>query len=252
MTPTNNKQPLMMVSCILPTYKRSTMLRKSILMFVHQTYTACELVIIDDSPFVSKGFGIFLEGIKNDYKTHPIRYIRITKNQGRMSIGRKRNMAIRHAKGNLIAFWDDDDIHGPNRIRNQVRRMQRTQSDVTADGTHVYHDCAKDTTYILKDFPRMQERLWWKRILMPSVMFKRELWTTHTQFPDLFVAEDREFFKKVLLTKKPTLKIDLWENAPPGDFIYMIHKTNTAWSQLATDIIVSTGKTFKKNSGKIN
>lgn len=233
-----------LVSCILPTYKRPMMLRKSILMFVQQTYSACELVIIDDSPFVSKEFETFVKEINKKYGNKVI-YKRVTKNkvglEQKMSIGSKRNLAIRHSNGSLIAFWDDDDIHGPNRIRNQVRRIQRNQSDIIANGTHMYHVCSENTTYILKDFPQMQERLWWRRILMPSVMFKRELWNTRTQFPNLFVAEDREFFRK-MLRKKPSLRIDLWDGYPIGDFIYMIHKTNTAWSKLATNIMSGKAK----------
>jgi glycosyltransferase involved in cell wall biosynthesis len=225
------------------------MLRKSILMFVHQTYSACELVIIDDSPFVSKGFETFVNEINNKHG-NKVRYIRRVTNSKvpppnrrsmKMSIGSKRNLAIRHSNGSLIAFWDDDDIHGPNRIRNQVRRMQRTQSDLCANGTHMYHVCAENTTYTLKDFPQMQERLWWRRILMPSVMFKRELWNTRTQFPDMFVAEDREFFRKIL-RKKPSLRIDLWDGYPLGDFMYMIHQNNTAWSTLATNIMSGKAK----------
>jgi glycosyltransferase involved in cell wall biosynthesis len=220
------------VSCILPTYKRREMLTRSINMFVNQTYSNKELIIIDDSPIVEHIFLELIDKLNKTYK-NTIKYIRINK---RMSIGRKRNVAIEVAKGTYIAFWDDDDIHGPNRLRNQVNRMQQTSSDVTTNGKHMYYDMNKKIMYNLQKFPNIQEQLWWMRMLMPSVIFKKNLWNKYATFPDISKSEDREFFIRVL-KKKPNLRIDLWEDAPIDDFVYIIHKKNTAWSDLASQMI---------------
>lgn len=40
---------------------------------------------------------------------------------GRRSIGEKRNIAVHHAKGNVIVHWDDDDFFREHRITTQVQ-----------------------------------------------------------------------------------------------------------------------------------
>lgn len=230
-----------MVSCIVPTYNRHNLLEQSMHMFVRQTYPVCELIIIDDSPRVPRRFRSVLQELTRKHPDRPITYIRLRE---RCSIGHKRNMAIREANGRYIAFWDDDDIHGPNRLWNQVRRIRRTRSDVTANGTHFYHDTTRKTTYRLKEFEHLQAQLWWRRILMPSILFKKSLWKERMQFPDISVSEDREFFRRVLRAH-PDLRIDLWKEAPMGDFVYVIHERNTAWSDVASQMISVTKPYFK-------
>lgn len=47
------------------------------------------------------------------------------------SIGVKRNIAVRHARGTFIMHWDDDDLYGPDRIRAQVLPIHDGLTNVT-------------------------------------------------------------------------------------------------------------------------
>jgi len=216
-----------MVSCIVPTYNREDMLTNSICMFNKQTYANREMVIVDDSsPRMS--FKI-MKIIHNNPK---IKYIYLPE---RKSIGCKRNIAMEASDGQYIAFWDDDDIHGRNRLLNQVQRMRHTRCDLTTNGRHIYYESDTFKWYSLFSRPDLQKQLWWKRMLMPSLMFKHSL-TRYAAFPNRYISEDREFVRK-LLNKYPRLKIDIWDDAPIGDFAYVLHRNNTAWTKLATQII---------------
>lgn len=219
----------MKVSCIVPTYNRPEMLRNSIRMFLNQTYLDIEMVIVDDSD-------------KPSFELAPhdrIKYIYLPE---RRSIGYKRNMAIKACTGQWIAFWDDDDIHCPERIANLIQRAKETRCDVIADANHVYR--INNRFYTLRDRPDIQERLWWQRLLMPSVMFKKSL-TKYARFPNRYTSEDREFFKAVIKACPKPVKFELWKSGM-SDFVYHIHNTKNSWSRYMAHMI-SVTKPYSKH-----
>ena len=218
------QQPL--VTCMVPTFNRPEMLQRCVRMFSNQCYSNREMVIIDDSD----------RPIETPFPTN-IKYIHLKR---RRSIGYKRNLAVRLARGQLIAFWDDDDIQGPRRLSNQVGRMRETGCDLIADANHVY--CHDGKWYTLRDRPDIQEHLWWKRILMPSVMFKKRL-TKHARFPNTYASEDREFFKRVM--RSTDLRIELWGGGR-FDFVYNIHNKDNPWSMHILQMI-SVTKPYSKH-----
>lgn len=57
-----------------------------------------------------------------------VRYLRLST---RTSIGRKRNLACRRARGEIIAHWDDDDWYAPGRLSYQVAPIRAGEADVT-------------------------------------------------------------------------------------------------------------------------
>ena len=94
------------VSVIIPTYNRAKWLKKSIQSVLDQTYRDLELIVVDDgstdrTPEVVKSF-----------KDKRIRYFRQTKKFPIKSQGAAaaRNVGIKKARGEFIAFNDDDDL----------------------------------------------------------------------------------------------------------------------------------------------
>lgn len=45
------------------------------------------------------------------------------------TLGQMRNMSLRVATGDMVATWDDDDIHAPERLAVQIRHMKVAQAD---------------------------------------------------------------------------------------------------------------------------
>lgn len=103
-----------LVSCILPTYAlpmRLNALNEAVQSFLMQDYPNRELIIIIDSPG---------QTIKYD---HPM--VKVVNSPERFpTLGDKLNAAIRHASGEFVCRWDDDDISLPWRISSQVAKLQ--------------------------------------------------------------------------------------------------------------------------------
>lgn len=102
------------VSVILPTYNRASELGKSMQSVLDQTYEKLELIVVsdgstDETEQVVKGF------------TDPrVRFLQSEKNGG---LAYARNLGIREAKFDLLAFHDDDDLWKPEKLEKQVREL---------------------------------------------------------------------------------------------------------------------------------
>lgn len=112
------------VSAIIPTYNRSKELLKSIKTVLDQSYKGeIEIIIIDDSKESQQKIinEKFSEIIKNS-KNRTINYIHKAKKEGSPVA---RNIGIKEAKGEYIAFLDDDDEWLPEKIEKQVEIMEK-------------------------------------------------------------------------------------------------------------------------------
>jgi glycosyltransferase involved in cell wall biosynthesis len=103
-----------MVSVVIPTFNRVEYLKLTIDSILNQTYTDCEVIIVDDGS--SDGTKEF---VNENYKT-AVRYI----NRGKIgNIAALRNIGITESRGDLIAFCDDDDIWLPGKLQKQLNKI---------------------------------------------------------------------------------------------------------------------------------
>lgn len=109
-----------MVSCIVTTYKRPIEILKRALDSVeNQTYQDIELIVVNDAPgepVLAEEIGRLLEGY-----TLPKQYIIHEENKGACAA---RNTGIAHARGEYLAFLDDDDEWLPKKLATQLSYMQ--------------------------------------------------------------------------------------------------------------------------------
>jgi len=108
--------PCPKISCLLVTggkngAARNGLTRRSVRQFLLQDYPERELVVVDDGP--DSGLGTFLNGIGDSR----IVYVRLPYTG--KSLGELRNLAVAQAGGELVAQWDDDDLHDPSRLSVQ-------------------------------------------------------------------------------------------------------------------------------------
>ena len=87
-----------------------------------QTYPNFEIVIVDDAS-TDNSIEIIEEMQREDQR---ISLHRHDKNQG---VAAARNTIIRHAKGEYVAFFDDDDESMPSRLSKQYERLSRFQQE---------------------------------------------------------------------------------------------------------------------------
>lgn len=107
----------MLVSVIVPTYNRATMITKTIQSLLNQTYKDIEIIVVDDGS--TDDTEKVVRGIANQAAI-PVRYFK--KPNGGCSSAR--NAGIRVAEGDCIAFLDSDDQYTPDAIESLVNVMK--------------------------------------------------------------------------------------------------------------------------------
>ena len=102
------------VSVILPTHNRCDELGKAIQSVLDQSYPNFELIVVDD------GSTDETENVVRQYEDSRVHFVRTDKNGGSAYA---RNLGIREAKYDLIAFHDDDDLWRKEKLEKQVKAL---------------------------------------------------------------------------------------------------------------------------------
>jgi len=104
-------------SIIITTYNRSQILAKrSLPSCLEQTYPNFECIVVDDCS--TDNTQKVVEGFKN--REGKIKYYKLSKNSG---VSAARNYGVKKAKGEFIAFLDDDDAYLPNFLEVTVPKL---------------------------------------------------------------------------------------------------------------------------------
>ena len=112
-----------LVSVIIPTYNRIDTLERAIKSVKSQTYKNIEVLVIDDN---ANNHNIRKEVEKIVSKFQNIKLIQNKENLGG---GLSRNEGIKNAKGEYIAFLDDDDEFYPEKIEKQYELYKKLNND---------------------------------------------------------------------------------------------------------------------------
>lgn len=100
------------VSVIIPTYNRAAFLREAIASAQQQTYAPLEILVVDDGSTdatreVVRAFG---DSVKYIFQNH-------------RGPGAARNTGVQYARGELLAFLDDDDVWLSDGLARSVARL---------------------------------------------------------------------------------------------------------------------------------
>lgn len=162
-----NKKILPLVSVIIPTAHRSSaIILRAISSVLNQSYPVFEVILIDDNTEPSLS-----SEIKASLKNTPrIRYIKNVGNHGACSA---RNVGISCAKGELIAFLDDDDEWLPEKIECQVKAFTQDVVLVYCNGWRVDERCEPPLI-----MPYRQGKDFFPSISFESLLEKNHIGTT--------------------------------------------------------------------------
>lgn len=105
------------VTVIMATYNRATYLHRSISSYLDQTFADSELIVVDDGS-TDNTFEV-VRGYMDRHKN--IRYMRHTNRKLSLS----KNVGIKAAAGDLIAFLDSDDAYKPDYLERRVEYLER-------------------------------------------------------------------------------------------------------------------------------
>jgi len=114
-----------LVSCVMPTADRAEYIPLAIHCFLAQTFTASELVILDDGKEPERAL------IPEHER---IRYVRL---EHKHILGVKRNLLCELAHADVICHWDSDDWYSPLRLADQYARLMGSIRSVT--GYHRFY-----------------------------------------------------------------------------------------------------------------
>lgn len=113
---TDSEKLTALVSIVMVTYNRAAYIRHAIDSALGQTYSAWELIIIDD------GSTDETSAIVATYKDPRIRYVLLTQNRG---VHAARSRGIAESQGKYIAVLDSDDLwNDQDKLRAQVAFLE--------------------------------------------------------------------------------------------------------------------------------
>ncbi len=108
------------VSVVMPAYNAQRYIAATIDSVLSQTFRQFELLVIDDCS--NDGTAEIVERAAS--KDSRIRLVRLTKNCG--APAGPRNIGVRSARGEWVAFIDADDIWHPQKLARQLKAVQET------------------------------------------------------------------------------------------------------------------------------
>lgn len=112
----------MKVSLVIATHNRPDLLRRALESVARQTFPDIETIVVDDNglgtPQQQQTGKVVAEFARVIYVANP-------KNIGKAA---SMNLAVKLARGDIFAFLDDDDEFHPDKIAQQVARLEETNS----------------------------------------------------------------------------------------------------------------------------
>ena len=114
------------VSIIIPTKNRPDLLKRALASVINQSYQDWELFIINDSD---------TEVAINSSDPR----IQIIKNNNKSGANGARNTGINLARGEYIAFLDDDDAWDENKLSKQVKMMDSSSTILSYTGKKIIY-----------------------------------------------------------------------------------------------------------------
>ena len=164
------------VSIIIPTYNRAKLLSRAIKSVLDQTFKDFELFIVDDGS-TDNTKEVVREFQKRDSR---IKYI-WQENSG--APARPKNTGIKNAKGNYIAFLDDDDEWLSEKLEKQLELFEGLESDLGFVGCNILV-INESNKKIWREYkiPRYSSQIFFEELLegnfiltSSSIMIKKEV-----------------------------------------------------------------------------
>ena len=118
------------VSVVIGSYNCEKFIHETVQSVIDQTFRDWELIIVDDCSTDNTCQEI------SRIKDERIKLIRLDSNSGLPAA--PRNVGIKNAKGDYIAFLDHDDIWLPEKLERQVAFLEKNK-DIIAVGKNVLH-----------------------------------------------------------------------------------------------------------------
>ena len=169
-----------LVSIIIPTYNRAKLIVNTLDSILTQSYNNFEVIVVDD------GSTDNTESVLNDYKQKflqkSINFYSIKQDNAGAPAGRNRGFQNSH--GEYVVFFDSDDVMLPNRIEEQVKCLQKEQSDCCACGFYL-----NDTVYL----PHINKKGAFDSFVKGILLGSTQIWMYKTELIQKLNGYDERF-----------------------------------------------------------
>jgi glycosyltransferase involved in cell wall biosynthesis len=190
------------VSVVIPTYNRSKLLKKTLQSVLDQTYRDYEILVVNNSS---------TDDTKEMIESFEDPRIRVLDIQNQGVIAKSRNLGMRNAQGEYIAFLDDDDLWLPEKLEKQVDYLEKhTEYDLVYAPVWTIdeNDVRKEYLEIKRD--PAEGRIFYELvrgnyISTLTVMMRRPLLSDigfFSEDPALRSIEDYDYWLRIALKKQ--------------------------------------------------
>lgn len=169
------------VSVVVTTYNREKYLKETLEAILKQTYQNFELIVVDN--YSNYDFNAFIDSFNS-------KKIRAFQNHNNGIIAVNRNFGISKAKGDYIAFCDDDDIWDVNKLEKQVQFVHQKGIELLSTqliifGEGVEKEYARVCTY------KNKHEVFFENYFTPSTLLVKKSKLVHfNESKDFNCAED--------------------------------------------------------------
>lgn len=161
------------ISVILPTHNRFDLFRRALASVLSQTCADFEVWVIDNA--CSDGTTEYLAQL-NDSRVHSLRL------DSFCGVSVARNAAIARARGEFLAFQDDDDMWLPDKLEKQLAQLDSAPRDVGLCLAgyirlvpHALRNCYSPKDFAQVDFSRVHGLVSMGAIATPAWLVRSEL-----------------------------------------------------------------------------
>ena len=151
------------ISVIVTTYNRKEYLTETIQSILNQSYQDFELIVVDN--YSNYDFFALMDGFKSEK-------IISLQNQNNGVIAVNRNIGINQAKGEYIAFCDDDDSWVSEKLQVQIVSLDQNCSDLVYSNTFLMFESGKSVQTNYKPTNTINRLLFTSHITLSSIIVR--------------------------------------------------------------------------------
>ena len=182
---------MLLVSVIIPTCDRLSMLRQAVASVQQQTFESWEMIVVDDGS---------VDGTWQWLAQQPA--IRALRNPTPLGPAAARNQGAAVARGHYLSFLDSDDLFKPEKLQRQVDLLEQDPALALCHSNEIWLRNGKE----LAQQPKHEKRGGWIfehclplcRISPSAAVIRREVFQELAGFDEeLEVAEDYELWLRL-------------------------------------------------------
>ena len=166
-----NNKPL--VSIIIPTYNRANLIGETLESIVAQTYTNWECIIVDD------GSTDATASVVENYTSKDSRFTYLKRPDNRAKGGNAaRNYGFEVSSGDLIQWFDSDDLMVKDKLEQKVKLFERPDVDFVVSKTKYFNKenkSFKNYEFIESDVSFINYAIGSINWFTPDLMVRREV-----------------------------------------------------------------------------